>query len=177
MRRRPRVCRWLKWCGLVFLLAILMTWVISLFWKGGYMRIGFVESPGDSYSPGGSYMVHLSALLLNDGCLICFRALSVERKVDVRNVQTIWSARRYQSPPHLRWTPYVRVTSDVVDAYVPLWIPFLLVAVPTACLWWRDRRRIPLGHCQKCGYNLTGNVSGVCPECGEETDAQVIRRS
>lgn len=21
--------------------------------------------------------------------------------------------------------------------------------------------------CRKCGYNLTGNVSGVCPECGE----------
>jgi hypothetical protein len=23
--------------------------------------------------------------------------------------------------------------------------------------------------CQKCGYNLTGNVSGVCPECGQGT--------
>ena len=21
--------------------------------------------------------------------------------------------------------------------------------------------------CQACGYNLTGNISGVCPECGE----------
>jgi predicted Zn-ribbon and HTH transcriptional regulator len=21
--------------------------------------------------------------------------------------------------------------------------------------------------CQKCGYDLTGNVSGRCPECGE----------
>ncbi|UCG15461.1 MAG: hypothetical protein JSV19_09200 [Phycisphaerales bacterium] len=27
----------------------------------------------------------------------------------------------------------------------------------------------PRGHCQSCGYNLTGNVSGVCPECGEPT--------
>jgi hypothetical protein len=31
-----------------------------------------------------------------------------------------------------------------------------------------DKRmgRYPIGHCQTCGYNLTGNVSGACPECG-----------
>ena len=23
-----------------------------------------------------------------------------------------------------------------------------------------------LGRCLDCGYNLTGNVSGICPECG-----------
>jgi hypothetical protein len=22
------------------------------------------------------------------------------------------------------------------------------------------------GHCRSCGYDLAGNVSGVCPECG-----------
>ncbi|MGQ9649774.1 MAG: hypothetical protein ACUVXJ_06675 [Phycisphaerae bacterium] len=33
---------------------------------------------------------------------------------------------------------------------------------------WYAPVRIPPGHCQKCGYNLTGNVSGVCPECGEK---------
>jgi hypothetical protein len=46
-------------------------------------------------------------------------------------------------------------------------MPFLIVALATAYLWWSDRRRIPPGHCRKCGYNLTGNVSGVCPECGQ----------
>jgi hypothetical protein len=35
------------------------------------------------------------------------------------------------------------------------------------------RRRHPPGHCQACGYNLTGNVSGVCPECGEKVRPQV----
>ena len=29
------------------------------------------------------------------------------------------------------------------------------------------RRRRALGLCPGCGYDLTGNVSGVCPECGE----------
>jgi hypothetical protein len=32
---------------------------------------------------------------------------------------------------------------------------------------WREWRRNPLGHCQKCGYYLTGNTSGICPECGK----------
>ena len=26
--------------------------------------------------------------------------------------------------------------------------------------------------CQNCGYNLTGNVSGVCPECGRPIEAE-----
>ncbi len=49
---------------------------------------------------------------------------------------------------------------------LPLWKPFLLVAALTILLWWHDRHRIPAGHCQHCGYDLTGNTSGVCPECG-----------
>ena len=32
------------------------------------------------------------------------------------------------------------------------------------------RHRYPPGHCQSCGYDLTGNVSGVCPECGTEIE-------
>jgi len=31
----------------------------------------------------------------------------------------------------------------------------------------RIRRRRRAGTCRGCGYNLTGNVSGVCPECGQ----------
>ncbi len=31
----------------------------------------------------------------------------------------------------------------------------------------RRHRRRKRGLCLKCGYNLVGNVTGVCPECGE----------
>jgi hypothetical protein len=52
---------------------------------------------------------------------------------------------------------------------LPLLYLFILFAV-LPCIWsWRtirDWRRHPEGHCQSCGYNLTGNTSGVCPECG-----------
>ena len=31
---------------------------------------------------------------------------------------------------------------------------------------WQRRHRVRRGVCVNCGYNLTGNTSGVCPECG-----------
>jgi len=45
----------------------------------------------------------------------------------------------------------------------------LTLAVIVACVVHgitRAYRRIPLGHCQSCGYNLFANTSGICPECG-----------
>jgi hypothetical protein len=45
-------------------------------------------------------------------------------------------------------------------------------AVPSARGRLEKWRRFVPGHCQKCGYNLTGNVSGVCPECGEKATPQ-----
>jgi len=53
---------------------------------------------------------------------------------------------------------------------VPHWLLFvLLAAYPTFSFVrgplrrWRRKRA---GTCLKCGYNLTGNESGICPECG-----------
>jgi len=43
---------------------------------------------------------------------------------------------------------------------------FLGWSVARICL--RFRRPFNLGVCQKCGYNLRGNVTGICPECGTE---------
>lgn len=34
---------------------------------------------------------------------------------------------------------------------------------------WRRRKK---GLCVKCGYDLTGNVSGVCPECGTRIETR-----
>jgi hypothetical protein len=56
---------------------------------------------------------------------------------------------------------------NVVMLVLPVWLLLVVVALPTTFLFWYDRR-IPPGHCQKCGYSLTGNTSGVCPECGEK---------
>jgi ABC-type ATPase with predicted acetyltransferase domain len=54
---------------------------------------------------------------------------------------------------------------------LPLWIPFLFFFILTSYLWLTDRRRYAAGRCAECGYDLTGNTSGVCPECGTQTPA------
>ena len=52
----------------------------------------------------------------------------------------------------------------------PLWVPLSALSTPPAIALirgpvrrWRRRRK---GCCVRCGYDLTGNVTGVCPECG-----------
>jgi hypothetical protein len=34
-------------------------------------------------------------------------------------------------------------------------------------------RRVDAGQCRKCHYDLTGNVSGICPECGTPTPRHI----
>jgi hypothetical protein len=58
------------------------------------------------------------------------------------------------------------VLSVVGGAYYAIGGP--LVFLTTCAVLWRI---LPLyyetpGHCHTCDYDLTGNVSGVCPECG-----------
>jgi len=50
---------------------------------------------------------------------------------------------------------------------LPIWVLLIATLIPVLVAWWRDRGHLKPGHCQNCDYDLTGNVSGVCPECGE----------
>ncbi len=53
---------------------------------------------------------------------------------------------------------------------LPLIHPFAAIAVATLLVWRFWPRPPKPGHC-RCGYDLTGNRSGVCPECGAEVRA------
>lgn len=57
---------------------------------------------------------------------------------------------------------------------VPIWVISLICLVlPTARVVTRVRRMMlpGLGECVICRYKLTGNTSGVCPECGTPIQA------
>jgi hypothetical protein len=63
---------------------------------------------------------------------------------------------------------------DLIHAYSNGWIfgisvlyPVALTLLPTALLWYTDRRRARQGHCGSCGYDRAGLApTAACPECG-----------
>jgi hypothetical protein len=153
MRRLGRKGRILKWAGLVLSLLIVIAWAASLRWRWGHFR-----SNGTTSVMFGTKVCDGFAVGLGSGSL-CVGHFPVPLE------QAGWFGGTVTPTPQgeLRFS----ATATGWQLVLPLWIPFLFIAILTGYIWWLDRRHIPPGHCLKCGYNLTGNVSGICPECGQ----------
>ena len=56
---------------------------------------------------------------------------------------------------------------------LPHWFLTIIFAMlPATWLYkWRRRRKLGPNACPGCGYDLTGNESGVCPECGATAES------
>ncbi|MBN1512037.1 MAG: hypothetical protein JXB13_08480 [Phycisphaerae bacterium] len=158
MRRRSRTRRVLKWMGLVACLVTVLVFLSSLVWSVGFCRLAdegreslsIGTLPGELAYVLGRYYV---------ACPQTDEGLHVAPASEF-----MWTSKDLLASPVVKWTVNSYGAQSVYVS-VPLWFVSLVFAIPTAILWYLDRRP-PKGHCQKCGYNLTGNVSGVCPECG-----------
>lgn len=73
--------------------------------------------------------------------------------------------------------PHFNLNPTASSIEMPCWLLMIAAGAPTVFLFLLDRRRIPAGHCKNCGYNLTGNMSGVCPECGSRISSLNERQS
>jgi len=150
MRRPSRIRRWFKWLGLTVCVLLLMMWVFSIWgnirWLGSGSKadlcIGFRRQ-------------HIFVLWNGPGLLSGLN-------------KTGWKVGWRNAFDAIPLMPHLMHSYKLWFFVLPFWIPLLLVAIPTTFLFWLDRHRIPQDHCQKCGYNLTGNTSGICPECGEK---------
>jgi hypothetical protein len=160
-RTRWRVTRW---TGTVLCLMVVALCILNLLVIIGF-RIGSVAG---GLQHGGVAVVDSQQA---SNCVL-------PRKLVVFVPQAAGSFRLQVVPASGPWVyqPVIPLAGGQPLAFVPLWLPLVIVVIPTAWLWWRDLRRYPEGHCQKCGYDLTGNVSGICPECGTPTEAGKPRR-
>lgn len=57
---------------------------------------------------------------------------------------------------------------ELLPWWVHAFFAVLAALIISSCRAWlhKGRRASRTGCCRECGYTLTGNVSGVCPECG-----------
>ena len=154
MRRRSRLLRVAKWGGVV----------VCVITVSGYLAHGFVLGWLDQ--------TRCHRISIQNGNLM----FSWTDPADVmwggqlgwfvQKRHTVWSSLRTWWPPVNYPGPGAVNPKSVT---VRFWFLCSLLAIPTYWLWRLDRRPLP-GHCP-CGYDLTGNESGVCPECGVEVRA------
>ena len=108
-------------------------------------------------------------LSLGHGCLTLSSAESPGTPVDQPMVFLTMADAPYSSG--LVWPAQAQRLSSLTrtDQIFPLWLVFSIAASLAGLFWHLDQRRVVRGACV-CGYDLTGNTSGTCPECGHETD-------
>lgn len=80
-------------------------------------------------------------------------------------------------PLPVKWWPSVqaRSTRRVTQRYpLRVFLPFWCAVVPVLgaswYFWVRCRSADQRMACTRCDYNLPGNTSGICPECGTEIE-------
>ena len=156
MPKPSRARRIPKWTGAGLSLLVVLAWILSIWCDAQYRATDH------------------TILILSGGWIgAVVSSLATAPGNGITDSSLNWHSRpafRFEGPWntfHLSGGPSSGNSVEGLGA--SLWFLLLLIALPTAWLWHRDRRRIRPGCCRRCGYNLTGNTSGVCSECGAPT--------
>ena len=158
--RLPRCRTVMKWVGAGLCAAIFVAW-----FAGRWFDAAVTHVAGTRYQ---------SAMLGYGGLTVGGGLNTAPTGFDPPEGWSTYLYRRSADSFGWSWAPswltfsHSREREDIL--YFPLYIPFVLLALPTAFLFHRDRRRVRWsreGRCVGCGYDLSG-VRGKCPECGRE---------
>ena len=158
--------RFWKWVAATGAGLTLAAWVFSYFcwivysdvmWLGRsyHLNSGVVESRSGNMIIGATFGGHYPKWS-------CFVVPTKMRRLDWR--PAYYCRQQYVSAlPKDQQLTAIPLSRRVV---IPLWMAFVPLTAVTIVLFRKERIRRLVGHCRKCSYNLTGNTSGVCPECG-----------
>jgi hypothetical protein len=155
MSTRARWRRWVKWIGCCGAIVIGSTWLVSARWLVWYSWKADVLEPDDARVVG-----------LGEGGVF-YRAFHRHYRSDY----ILGSAGWHTAPCAWQWglaPPTIVSRQYRTDLWLPLWPVIAVVAACTVLVWlWPTHVRAD--QCCRCGYDLTGNTSGRCPECGTAT--------
>ncbi len=176
MHLRHRTGRALKWIGTIACVTCVLTIVLSFSLHvapafGRSQQPGFRFWVGSDWPPFKRISINSGVALIswktrgNTGNSFTFIRFSELGPRYVRSPGGDWVRYSGSSSWWFRYSPESGAHPSILR--IPLWAPLLLIAIPTAWLW-RRVRRYPPGHCNKCGYNLTGLPEPRCPECGRK---------
>ena len=151
---RPRKWRWLKWLSCTL-------WVLTIAAFACTLRTAvWYDAP----------VGHPNVFIGRGAAALSIRPSQARFHIPASDLG--WGVGESVAPG-LCWQMDVQL-SRPFGIVIPLWMPFLLFGISTALLWYRDRRAqaLPSGRCPTCGYDLTGNMTATCPECGRHFDAR-----
>lgn len=85
---------------------------------------------------------------------------------DISTLFSSWYGTSEPKGPWWRWPTIVTTESTGIawSIVVPHWL-IAFVTWPVYLALWSRSRKPPRYCCQRCGYDLTGNTTGRCPEC------------
>lgn len=151
MTRRAGIRRWVRWGGVAAMVVIAGVWGASAF---GFVGIYLDQSGG--FCGIGSGVFAWSAGVPAPG------PSSWQLMVNLFPKE-LW--------PKVYWLPRLASPQPGNLSYVPLWMPWIVIAGFTFWLFRADRLKAPHA-CPACGYDKTGLPAGApCPECGAAAPA------
>lgn len=128
--------------GLAACLFVVTAWLVSLYWRIGYASLEI------------EFQLHAGVvcfLYLPGGDILHEGGWSMVHSKS--NLAEHWWMKTWDYNPSTMWM-------------IPLWL-FMTPCLVSTVVAWRSRPLLR-HHCNQCDYDLTGNESGVCPECGRE---------
>jgi hypothetical protein len=155
--RRILACRVTKWC--LTALCILAALVLALPYKACPW---FVITNGRAT---------VTCVLDPDSIFVEYKTTSSKPTPGWRIEGGPWSDGdiTWSWLPRFSHGTVIMPTGNVYLLILPLHIPLLLLAAPTAYLWLH--RRVPPGSCRRCAYSLANlPPNSPCPECGAKPE-------
>lgn len=146
---RERLEARLKWFFTIMFVSIVLAHIVTSYWS-----VLWVDGSGEP------------RVLARDGRVSVDIGCRLRVIPDTSRLASGWDVQRTTSLKHTYVGLWFRLGRSALAATVPLWPFWAVSGFLGACFWYSDWRTVKPYNCRDCGYDLTGNVSGRCPECG-----------